>query len=178
MSQARTLAVLAVAVAGLSLGLTGCGTEDPNGAAGTTIVPETETPTIAATSEPADDLGTMILNRRLDVPAAQYPLPDAPTEAEVATVAELGEVYSTVPGIDGIVADLQDTTLGADERLFVYLVNSCTTKEVALAIQGKDVPMIVSGTARLRCAPPTTMVVWVVGDEIPADAKPAHAIQQ
>ena len=38
--------------------------------------------------------------------------------------------------------------------------------------------MIVTGTALLRCAPPTTMVVWVVGDEIPADAKPAQAIQK
>ncbi len=38
--------------------------------------------------------------------------------------------------------------------------------------------MIVSGTSTLRCEPPTTLVVWVVGDEVPADATPAQAIQK
>jgi hypothetical protein len=120
----------------------------------------------------------VVLNQRLDVDPAEYPLPDAPTQAEVSSVEELGKTYSTVPGIEDIVAGLEGTTLESGERLFVYLVNACRTDEVALDVRGDEVPMIVTGTAGLRCAPPTTMVVWVVGDEIPADAKPALAIQK
>ena len=182
MTQLRTSAV--AALAGLALVLTACGSEDatdvsPGSGAGTTAGAGPGSPSIAAdTGESTDTLGKVVLNQLLDVPPAEYPLPDAPTEAEVSSVAELGEVYSTVPGIDEIVAGLEGTTLGTGERLFVYLVNACTTDEVALAIQGNKVPMIVSGTALLRCAPPTTMVVWVVGDEIPAGAEPAHAIQK
>ena len=139
MTQARTFAV--VTLAGLALVLTGCGTEDaPDGSlgsgAGTTVEPEAETPTIAtATSRLTPSAPWSSTSGSTSHPA-EYPLPDAPTEAEVTSVAELGEVYSTVPGIDEIVADLEGTTLGAGERLFVYLVNACTTDEVALAIQG------------------------------------------
>lgn len=174
----------ALALAGLALVLSGCGSEDATDpGSGTVVEGQPDTPEIASDTgtdadRSADALGTVVLNEKLGVDPAEYPLPDAPTQAEVASVAELGEVYATVPGIEDIVAGLEGTTLESGERMFVYLVNACTTKEVALSVDGDQVPMIVTGTKGLRCAPPTTMVVWVVGDEIPADAMPARAIQQ
>ena len=180
MIQARKLAL--VALAALALVLTGCGSEDAAdspGSGGTAVESELDSPSVSADRDKStDELGTVVLNQLLDVDPAEYPLPDAPTEIEVASVAELGEAYASVPGIEDIVAGLEGTTLGSGERMFVYLVNACTTDEVSLKVDGDQVPMIVIGTALLRCAPPTTMVVWVVGDEIPTDAKPAHAIQK
>jgi hypothetical protein len=182
MTQTRTFA--AVLLAGLALGLSGCGTEvagdgSPASGSGTTVDPEADKPSISAdTDRSSDTLGTMILNQKLDVTAAEYPLPDVPTQVEVSSIAELGEAYAVVPGIEDIVAELEGTTLEPGERIFAYTVNSCTTEDVSLVVQGNQVPMVVKGTALLRCAPPTTLVVWVVGDEIPADAKPAQAIQK
>lgn len=182
MTNTRTFAV--ATLAGLALLLTGCGTEDAtDGSLGSgaqsTVGPEADSPSaLADTGQPGDPLGTVIFNETLDVSPAEYPLQDVPLQIEVASIAELGEAYAAAPGIDSIVAELGGTTLGAGERIFAYTVNSCTTDDVWLDIRGDEVPMIVNGTALLRCAPPTTLVVWVVGDEIPADAKPAQAIQK
>ena len=179
MTHTRTFAV--AAMAGLALVLTGCGAENagdpPASGSGTTVDPQT--PTIASDPDPsADGLGTVILNQRLDVSPAEYPLADVPTQVAVESVTELGEAYKLAPGIDEIVASLEGTTLDAGERLFAYLVNACTTEEVALELRKNEVPVIVSGTTTLRCEPPTTLVVWIVGDEVPADAQPAQAIQK
>jgi hypothetical protein len=179
MTHTRTFAV--AAMVGVALVITGCGAENvgdsPGSGSGTTIDPQT--PTIASGPDPSSGtLGTVILNQRLDVSPAEYPLIDVPTQVEVGSVTELGEAYKLAPGIDEIVAGLEDTQLDAGERLFAYLVNACTTEQVKLELRGNEVPMIVSGTSTLRCEPPTTLVVWVVGDEVPADATPAQAIQK
>jgi hypothetical protein len=177
MTKRRTF--VGAALVGLALVLCACGTEAASdGSSGTTIEPTAQTPSVSADADESDALGTEVLNRLLDVSPAEYPLQDVPTQAEVASVSELAEVYAAAPDIDEIVAELEGTTLGAGDRFFVYLVNACTTDDVSLMLRGDEVPMIVRGTAGLRCPPPTTMVVWVVGDEIPADAKPAPAIQK
>jgi hypothetical protein len=182
MTLTRTFA--AVSLAGLALVLTGCGSEvagdeSTGSEAGTTVEPEADSPSISADADrSADSLGTVILNQTLDVTAAEYPLPDVPTQVDVASIAELGEAYAVVPGIEDIMAELEGTTLQPGERIFAYTVNACITDDVSLVVHGKQVPMVVNGTALLRCAPPTTLVVWVVGDEIPADAEPAQAIQK
>ena len=189
MSAVRTTVV--TAMAGLAVLLTGCGQEDAGGDAQQGIVaadgdaaatptltpPATVTPT-ATPGDARDGLGEMILIEVLDVRAAEYPLPDAPTQVEASSVDELAQAYATVPGIDEVLAGLDDTALAPGERLFAYLVNACRTDDVRLMVRGDQVPMIVTGNATLRCAPPTTLVVWVVGDDVPADAVPAQAIQK
>lgn len=197
MRHIRTLAMSAVA--GLALVVTGCGTQDANdpstssdaiggvgsqdettvGADDTTSEPEpTATPSTAAGDAREDGPGTVVLNRDLGVSPAENPLPDVPFAVEATSVAELAEAYAVVPGIDGVLAELDAVVLGAGERFFAYTVNACRTDQVALVIRGDEVPMVVSGTATLRCAPPTTLVVWVVGDDVPAEAKPVQAYQK
>jgi hypothetical protein len=181
MTKTRTFAV--IALAGAAVMLSACGNEvagdgSPGSDAGTTVDAEAGTPSVSSADRSADSLGTMVINQRLDVTPAEYPLPDVPTQVEAATAADLAEAYAVVPGIDEIVAELENTTLGAGERFFAYTVNACTTEDVSLQLRGTEVAMIVNGTALLRCAPPTTLVVWVVGDEVPSDAKPVQAIQK
>ncbi len=178
MTKTRTFAV--VALAGAAFALTACGSEVAG--AGSTASSEGRTPSVSSSDSAGDradgSLGTLVINERLDVTPAQYPLPDVPTQVEAATAADLAKAYAVVPGIDEIIAKLKNTTLGAGERFFAYTVNACTTEDVSLDLHGNEVTMVVDGTALLRCAPPTTLVVWVVGDEIPSDAKPVQAIQK
>jgi len=193
MTQIRTLAV--AAIAGLAFLVTGCGTQDATdpsagGDAGSrtgttgeadesTSEPEApDTPTLTQGEQGGDGPGIVVLNRQLDVPPAEYPLPDVPQALEASSLAELADAYAVVPGIDEILADLDGTTPAAGERFFAYTVNACVTDDVALVVRGDEVPMVVRGTATLRCEPPTTLVVWVVGDDVPADAKPAQAYQK
>jgi len=193
MTQIRTLTV--AAIAGLAFLVSGCGTQDatdPSAGGDTgsrtgttgeadesTSEPESpDTPTLTQGEQGGDGPGIVVLNRQLDVPPAEYPLPDVPQALAATNLAELAEAYAVVPGIDEVLAELDGTTLAAGERFFAYTVNACRTDEVALVVRGDEVPMVVSGTANLRCEPPTTLVVWVVGDDVPADAKPARAYQK
>jgi hypothetical protein len=179
MTQIRTLTV--AAIAGLAFLVTGCGTQDATepsaggdagsqttGAADATSEPESpDTPTLTQGEQRQDGPGTVVLNQQLNVSPAEYPLPDVPQALEASSLAELADAYAVVPGIDEVLADLD-----------AYTVNACVTDDVALVVRGDEVPMVVRGTATLRCEPPTTLVVWVVGDDVPADAKPAQAYQK
>jgi len=190
MTQIRTLTV--AAIAGLAFLVTGCGTQDATepsaggdagsqttGAADATSEPESpDTPTLTQGEQRQDGPGTVVLNQQLNVSPAEYPLPDVPQALEASSLAELADAYAVVPGIDEVLADLDGTTLAAGERFFAYTVNACVTDDVALVVRHDEVPMVVRGTATLRCEPPTTLVVWVVGDDVPADAKPAQAYQK
>jgi hypothetical protein len=190
MTQIRTLTV--AAIAGLAFLVSGCGTQDATdpsaggdagGQTGTTgeadeSTSEPESPTLTQGEQRQDGPGTVVLNQQLDVSPAEYPLPDVPQALEASSLAELADAYTVVPGIDEVLADLDGTTLAAGERFFAYTVNACVTDDVALVVRGDEVPMVVRGTATLRCEPPTTLVVWVVGDDVPADAKPARAYQK
>lgn len=177
------------AAACFALVLTGCGAERAgDGSSGpgaaTPVAPSASataeaTPSVAAGTDQADSaLGTVVLNTHLAVRPEEYPLPDVPTHVEATSVADLRAAYAVVPGIDEVLAELDGLVLGPAERLFAYTVHACRTDQVELVLRGSEVPMIVSGTAALRCAPPTTLVVWVVGDEIPPDARPAQAVQK
>ena len=177
--------MVAVTLAGVALGLAGCGEEDATdpGAGGAD----------PAASEPANDdtpelgsehdddgqgdIGSVLVNERLAISPAEYPLPGVPTHVEVANADELRVAFATVPGIDDIVAQIEDDANAAG-RMFAYTTNACITDDVSLEVRGNEVPMIVNGTATIRCEPPTTLVVWAVGDQVPSAAVPAQAIQK
>lgn len=201
MTRTRTLAV--VVAAGLTLVLTGCGAEGADDPASGSVVAQT-TPAVStaptgdaadasptapeggtadASPDPSpemqrDNLGKVLLNQRLDVPPADYPLPDVPTAVEVTSVAELAEVFAAVPGIDAVLAELDETVVGPGERIFAYTVKACRTNKIELEVQGGEVLMVVRGNEAVRCLEPSpTLVVWLVGDDIPAEATPAPADQ-
>lgn len=182
----RTHLMTVTAVLGLTLGLSACGSEDAadprsGGDVGTSDEADTsDTPELSSEGDARTEevVGRVLVNERLDVDPANAPLPDLPTHVILTSTTELADAYSTAPGIDEVVAKVEAAGVEDGERLFAYLVSACTTKDVALQTIDGDITMVVSGTAGLRCAPPTTLVVWAVGDEVAADATIGQAIQK